>query len=81
MTGLGKTILPMISGIVEFCMRVSCALVAALWLGETVIYFAEPAAWLGATTLMMVSYYITFNRIKRKMEQKKMQIPGITENK
>ena len=81
MTGLGKTILPMISGIVEFCMRVSCALVAALWLGETVIYFAEPAAWLGATTLMMVSYYITFNRIKRKLEQKKMQIPGITENK
>ena len=73
MMGLGRTILPMISGVVEFCMRVSCALVAGMWLGENFIYFAEPAAWLGATVLMMVSYYITFGRLKRQKELEQMQ--------
>lgn len=64
--GMGDTIIPMISGIVELSMRISVALFLPLLIGETGIYFAEVAAWLGAELILMTAYYIRIKRLKSK---------------
>lgn len=62
--GMGDTIVPMISGIVELTMRISVALFLPLLIGETGIYFAEVAAWLGAEIILMTAYYIKVKKLK-----------------
>ncbi|OPJ58601.1 MATE family efflux transporter [Clostridium chromiireducens] len=62
--GMGDTIIPMVSGIVELCMRISVALFLPLLIGETGIYFAEVAAWLGAEVILMITYYIRIRKLK-----------------
>ena len=64
--GMGNTVIPMYSGIVELIMRVCMALLLSYWLGQNGIYFAEVSAWLGAEVLLMISYY----RSMRKLEDK-----------
>ncbi len=55
--GMGDTVVPMISGIVELAMRVGCVLALPLLVGRGGVYFAEVAAWLGSAVLLMVTYY------------------------
>lgn len=62
--GMGDTIVPMISGILELVMRISVALLLPLLLGQTGIYFAEVAAWIGAVVILMPTYYIRVKMIK-----------------
>ena len=38
-------------------MRLSVALLLPMRLGQDGIFFAEPAAWLGAEVLLMLTYY------------------------
>lgn len=57
--GMGNTVLPMVSGIVEFIMRTGCVLVLPALLGETGIYLAEVAAWVGADFILIPSYFYT----------------------
>ena len=54
--GMGNTLLPMLSGVAEFVMRTSTALLLPLAVGETGIFFAEIAAWLGADVILVISY-------------------------
>ena len=61
--GLGNTVLPMLSGIVEFIMRTGAALLLPLILGEIGIFFAETAAWLGADVVLVISYFITAKKL------------------
>lgn len=61
--GMGNTLLPMLSGIGEFIMRTSTALLLPLAVGETGIFFAEIAAWLGADIILVISYMITAKRL------------------
>lgn len=57
--GMGRTLVPTLSGVVEFVMRVSVALlVGLLGLPEKCIFAAEFSAWIGATVLLCVAYYI-----------------------
>ena len=63
--GMGNTMLPMLSGIMEFVMRTLTALLLPLWIGETGIFFAEIAAWIGADIILIISYFITFAKIKK----------------
>lgn len=56
--GMGNTVLPMVSGIVEFIMRTATALLLPLAVGEAGIFFAEPAAWAGADVVLVTSYFI-----------------------
>lgn len=42
----------------------SVALFLPLLIGETGIYFAEVAAWLGAEVILMTAYYIKVNKLK-----------------
>lgn len=63
--GMGNTMLPMLSGIMEFAMRTLTALLLPLWIGEIGIFFAETAAWIGADIILIISYFITFAKIKK----------------
>ncbi|MDC7287923.1 MATE family efflux transporter [Blautia schinkii] len=51
--GLGNAIIPMLSGIAEFVMRVSAALIFTRIWGNEAIFFAEPCAWAGAAILLI----------------------------
>ena len=55
--GLGNTVIPMASGIVEFFMRVGAALLLPLFIGQNGIFYAEISAWTGAAVLLAVSYF------------------------
>lgn len=63
--GMGNTVLPMLSGIMEFTMRTLTAVLLPLWVGETGIFFAEIAAWTGADVVLIISYFGTFSKIKK----------------
>jgi len=64
--GLGNTIAPMISGFIEFAMRVGIAVVLPSVIGEFGIFFAEPAAWAGAAVYLIIAYYREIRLIKQK---------------
>ncbi|MDE7044275.1 MAG: MATE family efflux transporter, partial [Acetatifactor sp.] len=66
--GLGNTLLPMASGIAEFVMRTGTALLLPLVMGETGIFFAEIAAWLGADVILVVSWFIVAGKLPVEQE-------------
>ena len=55
--GLGNTVIPLVSGIVEFMMRIGVALLLPRWMGQNGIFYAEISAWTGAAVLLGVSYF------------------------
>lgn len=65
--GLGNTVLPMVSGIAEFFMRISMVLFCTI-LGESRIFFAEVAAWTGSDLVLIPSYLILMRRLCKKEE-------------
>lgn len=66
--GLGNTLLPMASGIAEFVMRTGTALLLPLVMGETGIFFAEIAAWLGADVILVISWIIVAGKLPAEQE-------------
>lgn len=64
--GMGNTALPMVSGVVEFMMRTAAVLYLPLAVGEAGIFFAEPAAWLGADVVLALSYVLVSRKILRE---------------
>ena len=67
--GMGNTALPMVSGVVEFIMRTATALCLPLAVGEIGIFFAEPAAWLGADVVLAASYFFVAARVLGEEDQ------------
>lgn len=65
--GMGNTVLPMVSGIAEFCMRTGGVLLLPALLGENGIFTAEVLAWFGADMILVPSYFITFRRTVRRI--------------
>ena len=49
--------IPMVSGIIELAMRVLAAMILPLYFGSEGIFYAEILAWIGAASLLAVSYY------------------------
>lgn len=64
--GLGNTLLPMASGIAEFIMRTGTALLLPLAIGETGIFYAEIAAWLGADLILVVSWLVVSGKLPKE---------------
>lgn len=56
--GLGDTIMPMVSGIAEFLMRTTAAILLPRIMGQEGIFYAEILAWTGACVILVTSYYI-----------------------
>lgn len=65
--GLGNTIASLISGIIEFFMRVGTALILPRFFGEIGIFFSEPAAWIGAAVYLVIAYYREVKKIKGRV--------------
>lgn len=61
--GMGDTIIPMWSGIIELIMRVAAALILPLFMGKWGVYIAEVAAWSGAAVLLITAYYRKINKL------------------
>ena len=55
--GMGNTLIPLLSGIVEFVIRVGASIAISFILWQEGLYFAEVGAWFGATVLLAVAYY------------------------
>lgn len=56
--GMGDTRIPLLSGVVEFVMRVGAAMIIGRTVWQEGIFYAEVLAWTGAATLLAVAYYI-----------------------
>lgn len=67
--GMGNTLIPMISGILEFFIRTGAVLGLTAFLGSDGIFWAEILAWIGAAVLLGISYYITMGRMKFSEEE------------
>ena len=60
--GLGDTLMPMVSGMAEFAMRISAALILPHFIGRDGIFLAEVTAWSGATVILCISYYVRMHK-------------------
>lgn len=67
--GLGNTILPMISGVIELVMRVAVALILPLFVGENGIYFAEISAWIGAVVILVLGYIKLIRQYSARLDK------------
>ncbi|MBQ7063798.1 MAG: MATE family efflux transporter [Firmicutes bacterium] len=65
--GMGNTIIPMLSGVLELIMRVGSALLLPGIIGETGLFVAEVAAWSGAAIFLSISYYVEIGRLRRSI--------------
>ena len=68
--GLGDTVMPMASGIMEFLMRIGVALILPIFMGQEGIFYAEIAAWTGAAVLLVLTYCIRIRKLTREFAAK-----------
>lgn len=61
--GMGNTLLPMLSGILEFFLRTGMVLGLSSLVGGDGIFWAEISAWIGAAVMLGIGYYV----LERKM--------------
>lgn len=64
--GMGDTVIPMVSGIAEFIMRISAALALPRFFGPEGVFFAEILAWFGATVILVTAYYMRMHTLVRR---------------
>lgn len=63
--GMGDTLMPMVSGIVELFMRVGAALALTRIMGQDGLYYAEVSAWTGAAVLLVLAYFRRIRALER----------------
>jgi len=63
--GLGNTVLPMVSGVVELIMRTAGIFLIPMLIGEYGVFVAEVSAWLGADLILVPSYLITVKKAEK----------------
>lgn len=68
--GMGNAMMPMMSGIAEFIMRTGGVLLLSMVIGYWGVFWSEVLAWLGADIILVLSYYLLFNRIREQNELK-----------
>lgn len=68
--GTGDTFMPFISGIAEFAMRVSAALILPRFFGQEGIFYAEILAWIGADVILLGSYFFHVSMWQKQLDQK-----------
>lgn len=65
--GLGDTVMPMASGIVEFFMRIGVAMILPVLMGQEGIFYAEVVAWTGAAILLVATYFVRMKKLEREL--------------
>ena len=61
--GMGDTLIPMSSGIIEMFMRIGAAMLLPSLIGQDGVFWAEVIAWTGAAILLIVMYYRRVSRL------------------
>lgn len=64
--GLGKPLVPMLSGIMEMVMRISVIILFLDRFGFVTTAYADIAAWIGALAMNMTAYYVLVSRLQKK---------------
>lgn len=62
--GLGNTLSTMVSGIIEFCLRVSLSMAVGISGFQYGIFGAEVAAWWGAAIFLILSFVRNFKKVQ-----------------
>ncbi|MBO5318031.1 MAG: MATE family efflux transporter [Oscillospiraceae bacterium] len=62
--GLGNTLSTMVSGIIEFCLRVSLSIAVGFSGFQYGIFGAEVAAWWGAAIFLILSFVRNFKKVQ-----------------
>ncbi|GAA1642746.1 MATE family efflux transporter [Microbacterium flavum] len=63
--GLGSTVIPTVTGIIELAMRVGAALVLGHLLGFEGVVWSNPLAWIGACLVLVPAYLRAHRRLAR----------------
>ena len=66
--GLGQTVVPTIAGVMELVMRTIAALVLCRYFGYIGACWANPLAWVGSVTPLLIAYVITRRSLVDKAE-------------
>lgn len=64
--GMGKTFVPMLSGVLEVIMRVGMAKLLVPRLAFRGVAFAEISAWVAACIMLMITYEIYISKYRKK---------------
>ena len=64
--GMGNTVVPMVSGILEFVIRVGLSFLVGYTGVRYGIFGAEVSAWWGATIFLMISYFAVYKKTCKK---------------
>ena len=67
--GMGNTVMPMVSGIAELAVRMVCAVVMPMLLGDMGILYSEVLAWVGAVCVLIPSYLVCIKKLQNKIQQ------------
>lgn len=62
--GMGRTIIPLLSGVIELVMRSVAAFYLAKTIGYIGIFWAGPIAWLGGGVVVCVGYWVVIRGLK-----------------
>ena len=63
--GLGNTLATMVSGIIEFCLRVSLSIAVGITGFQYGIFGAEVSAWWGAAIFLALSFVKAYKKLKK----------------
>ena len=64
--GLGKPLVPMLSGIIEMVMRISVIWFLLDSFGFVTTAYADIAAWIGALSMNMTAFYVFMHRLSKE---------------
>lgn len=68
--GMGDTVIPMVSGVVELIMRISVVLIFKNIIGEWAVYVSEVSAWVGSMILLVIVFFIKFHKLVNSYKAK-----------
>lgn len=79
--GTGDTVMPFVSGIAEFIMRVGAALILPRFFGQEGIFYAEILAWMGADIILLLAYFYHVTAWQKLPANASAKAPAITKDK
>ena len=67
--GMGRSVLTMVSGVAEFCVRTAVALTLPAIVGYHALFWGEVMAWAGADIVLISGYFIAIWQLKRMLQR------------
>lgn len=62
--GIGKPLIPVLSGFMEFIFRIASIVLLMPIIGETSILLADPLGWVGALVLLVIAYHVICGKLE-----------------